>query len=282
MSSGVMYMAAGREFIEEARQSASSLKRQMPDTPVTIYTDRPIKSDLFDEVRSLPDPQYTVADSIPNADMLPYDRTVLLDTDTYICESFSELFDLLSTRDLAVCHAPGRKEVSNTPDCIREYNTGVVGFQNKPAVRSFLDAWNGAYSNQIKQTGHVTNQETFTQKLYHSDLNYEILNREYNVKLPSGYINGHAKIIHGNHPSGIEKVGKCLNQTKSPRVFTQKQTLIGEPIRVLPSRSKLSVLQFYPYRLRGRLSRLINKYTDGRTRGLFEAVRRFVRRRINK
>jgi hypothetical protein len=281
MNSGVVYIAAGRTYLQEAGESAASLKQHMPETQITIYTDKRVERDIFDDVRSLPNPQYTVADSIPSPDMLPYDRTILLDTDTYICADISTLFELLADTDLAVCHAPGRKQVSGTPDCIREYNTGVVALRDEQPVREFLREWNDAYDKQITGTGHVTNQETFTRTLYYSGLDYKVLPREYNVKLPSGYVNGRARVVHGNHPSGLKSIAESLNRTEDPRVFAEKQTIVGEPLRVLPARSRLSKIQFYPHRLRGRLVALANKYLDGGVSGAADAVQRFVRRRLN-
>ena len=36
---GIVYIAAGKEFVDEARISAESAKAVMPDVPITLFTD---------------------------------------------------------------------------------------------------------------------------------------------------------------------------------------------------------------------------------------------------
>ena len=50
MSRGVIYIASGKSYIEEAIQSASSLKSKMPDMNITLFSSENIKSAFFDNV----------------------------------------------------------------------------------------------------------------------------------------------------------------------------------------------------------------------------------------
>ena len=49
MSTGVIYIATGKRFIDEARNAAASLKRLMPDVCITLFSDENVGYDCFDD-----------------------------------------------------------------------------------------------------------------------------------------------------------------------------------------------------------------------------------------
>src|SRR5690606_25020653 len=89
---------------------------------------------------------------ITGMQMSPFDRTVFLDSDTFVCNPIDEIFELLdyfdmaSTLDVKGCSVNFWKEYQ--PDykiklkgVLHEFNTGVVGFKKNSAVSLFLQEW---------------------------------------------------------------------------------------------------------------------------------------------
>ena len=276
---GVVYFATGRQYINEAEESAKSVKANT-SLPVTLFTDTTVRRSVFDEVRQITSASRSVGDSIPCDDAFPYERNLMLDTDTYVTESLSELLDVLDKYEIAVCHAPGRKDVSGVPDAITEYNTGVIAYRRSDGVQDFFSKWRDEYQSQVRRSGHVTNQGTFTKTLYHSELPFIVLPPEYNVRTQRGYLCGPAKIVHGRHPAGLKRLAECLNSTHSPRVFVISHSLLGAPVKIFEGESLLYRLQMIPFRFQNRVQRLKNKIVEGGLSSAVDAVKRFIRRRF--
>ena len=106
MAEGVLYIARGDRYVEAAVQSAQSVRRVNPGIPIAIATDGPAPAE-FDEAIAL-----TEADGY-RAKILgmiasPFDRTLMLDVDTYVVGEISEVFGILDAFDVAAAHAPQR------------------------------------------------------------------------------------------------------------------------------------------------------------------------------
>src|SRR5215216_6245967 len=104
MNVGIVYVATGKKYIEEATLSASSVKRWMPGVPITVFTDQSSAGSCFDTVVPVTSCGDGFKDKVLFMAQSPYDRTLFLDTDTYLCGSVQELFDLLGHFDLAMAH----------------------------------------------------------------------------------------------------------------------------------------------------------------------------------
>lgn len=238
---GFLYVATGEEYIREAIRSANSLRQQMPDAKITLYSDRSLNSSLFDEIRQLQDPVYHFGDSVLTAEMLPYGRTIYVDTDTYFTEGVSELFEILDRFDIAAVHNPARRKLESTesyeakevPDSFPQYNTGVLVLERNQKVAEMLAEWNQIYEEHLDD-GEL-NQPSFREALYHSNLDIATLPSEYNCRIPrAGYLHGKAKILHGHHPE-IRRVDQKLNANTGMRVFTTRRW----PVQVIPEKSSL-------------------------------------------
>ncbi len=101
---GVIYTAIRERFVDEARISARSVRRFLPDARIVLFTDRQLeRTEPFDEVIRL-----TSLSAKPHLDKLhcmknsPFAETLFLDTDTYVCGDLSELFELLAQFDIAM------------------------------------------------------------------------------------------------------------------------------------------------------------------------------------
>jgi len=260
---GVVYIATGEAFVEEAILSSQSLVEQMPDISITFMTDSPVEADHIDTVVVLDDPRYDFGDQVFNLARTPYDRTVFLDTDTYVNAPFWDVFDLLDEFDLAASPNPVNYSstrldgdlVADIPKSFPEYNSGVVAFRQTGAVSKFFDRWRTAYRKALSQN-QVHNQAAFRAALYHSDVRLATLPREYNcLYRRPGYVADTVRIFHGRLRD-IDGLGADksidpshamarLNKRSDPRVYYP----VGGGVKV--PRASLFEKAYYSLRHRG-------------------------------
>lgn len=245
MTEGILYIAAGEEFVEEAKISASSAKDVMPNVPVTLVSDQNVDSELFDTTIPLEDPRCDGGDKIVHLLDSPYDRTLFVDTDIYFADGVTEMFDLLDNFDFAVA-SNGQfyksLEISdeNIPKAFPEYNSGVMLYQNHETVYQFRKEWEEEFMCDAKD-GLKHNQPSFRRVLYKSDLRFAVLPQRYNcIFRRPAQVDGTVKILHGRlldlDSFGAEKslnheqVAKKVNSRIDNRVFYQK----GSSINIKP------------------------------------------------
>lgn len=234
MSKGIVYIATGSEFVQEALISAERATKVMPDIPVTLMTDVNTDSPVFDEIISIENPEYGFEDQILNMHRSPYDRSIYLDTDTYVYEDISDLFDLLESFDLGLAHSSSRVawDVEGVPDSFPEYNSGVIAYRNDSDFQDFLSEWEQAYFDEKESDETMRNQPSLRKTLFESELRIATLPPEYNCmyRYP-GYAVGTVKVFHGrlqdlDGPGAgdyfdTETAVEVINRTEDPRVFTQ-------------------------------------------------------------
>jgi hypothetical protein len=254
----VLYLATGDKYIQEAIHSARSVKETNPDLSITILTDTPIQTetDCFDNVirNEGLDHQY----GLLQPDMFPYDRTLFLDTDTYICENISDLFNLLNDFDLAVTHSPGRPELDDRhdhflngeiPDSFPLYNSGVIAYADNKRVQEVFTKWNQLYEQYSHFEGMEWNQPSFRAALYMSDVDLVTLHKEYNCRFPyPNGVTGDVKILHGrvgDEVKYVKEVADRINTTDTYRVHTLEKWPIHvtEGTRTLRYKVRQSIRQ---------------------------------------
>lgn len=219
MSKGVLYIASGEEYVSEAEYSARSVREAMPELSITLATEDHVDTDVFDDIVDIPErhPEYGVSTLHP--DLIPYDRTLFLDSDTYMSEPVPGVFEILDDHDMAFTQSPGRLAVPDVPEPWVEFNTGVVSFKDCRGTREFLELWQKVYSDMVAE-GINRNQPSFAKTVYRSELDYFILPREYNCRVPRfGYLVNKAKIVHGRNTVALEEISESLNANETPRVY---------------------------------------------------------------
>lgn len=235
MSAGVLYVATG-EFLEEAKLSARQLRNHMADIPIAVVTDRSTDAKYFDTVLECPDPEHHFGgEKVANIRRSPYDKTLYLDSDTYVTEDISEIFDLLNHYEIALAHAPERVNtpVEGIPECFPEFNTGVFAFVDTPAVQTVLERWQEIY-DQNRDT-FLHDGPAFRKAVYASEASVATLPSEYNCRWPfSGYVGDDVKIFHGHlmefeseiqgkEPNiAVETAVEQINSKKDSRVFINR------------------------------------------------------------
>ena len=116
MVEGLLYIAHGSKYVEAAVGSARSVRRVTPGMPIAIATDGPAPAE-FDEAIPIDEPDGYRAKIVGMLNS-PFDRTLMLDVDTYAAADLSEVFQVLDQFDIAAAHARRRRRTrrgSRTP-----------------------------------------------------------------------------------------------------------------------------------------------------------------------
>lgn len=219
-SIGFLYLATGKQYIDESLRSSITLRKHHPEIPICLITDDPDffneKEHCFNQIIRINQPTYSLLDKI-QIDKTPYDKTIFIDTDTICIEPIDELFALLEKCDLVIHqNAEGYDydfEKYGLNIAMPEFNTGLIGFNKKKLIETnFFKDWESLY-NKYKSI-NVNDQLSFRILLYNSSLRYCTIPSAYNffIYFPA-YTTLHAKIIHGRPFSRLEEIAKKINQT---------------------------------------------------------------------
>jgi hypothetical protein len=203
----------------------------MPEIDIAIATgDGGYDLDPFDQVIRLDQARQEtqgerdwLLDSTLDPDLSPFDKTLYLDSDTYVCTDVSELFDLLDQYELAISRVPNQPSVTDLPKPWHLYNCGVIAYRDTEPMRALLSDWQTRYRSQLNNQDRPVDQPAFAQALYHSDVRWFTLPREYNVRVPRrGSLANDVKIVHGRHPAGLDQIANELNCGYNLRIFREQ------------------------------------------------------------
>ncbi len=235
MERGVLYIAFGESYREQARRSAQRVA-ELSEWPICVFTDEePDDETVFDEVRVGTDPtdwretRYGGSVKPTYFPRSPFDRTVYLDTDTYIVDdsALDDLFALLDQYELAAAHDTARNArhqygemtipEETTPRSFPWLNTGVVAFRMTDNVAAMFDDWKVHYQAQSESLRGINDQSSFAEALYASNVTHTVLPPEYNHRVPfQQTLVGPIKIIHG-HTTSLPEVAATVNDNiRSP------------------------------------------------------------------
>jgi hypothetical protein len=226
--------------------SAASLKRVMPDLPITVFTQFPLESSDFERVIRVDGSQDGFYDKTLLMQQTPYERTLFVDADTYIVEPVPELFTMLDQFDFAATH----EEYQNTdwhnryprpdiPPSFPEFNTGILAYRRSSRMDGVLKDWSDLYHSFLENHPgqKINDQPFFRAAVYSNQVCIATLTREYNCKFRGqGYLNGRVKILHGHvdlqlEQAFVRKALDVLNDSSRPRVYVAgtvyEQKLVG-------------------------------------------------------
>lgn len=233
---GVVYVATCEPYLSEARQSARSLRDHHPDLPITLFAPEGIDDEtaaVFDDVRAIDDAAHDFSDSILGDGEIAYDRTLFLDTDTYVCGSLEPIFEVLDRFDLAAAQDPAREGTAShrhdhdVPETFPQFNTGVIAYRDCAAVRDLFDRWRDLY-HSLEGVKHGLNQPAFRVAAYESDLDIGTLPPEYNFRIGNVansvlYACGLVRIVHGRSMHwSLADAAAAINATDERRAVVAK------------------------------------------------------------
>lgn len=250
---GMLYIATSEPYLGEAAQSARSVREHHPDMPITLAAPAGIDPPaVFDGVVSIDDPEHGFGASTltPTPAHLPYDRTLFLDTDTYVTGSLDPVFELLESHDLAAVQDPtrtgtaGHSHDHDVPETFPQYNTGVLAYRECDAVRDLFARWNDLYRS-VEGVKNDLNQPTFRMALYESNVRLATMPPEYNFRI-GVYANsvlyacGPVRILHGrsmhwDRPDAAARINatderRVVIAKPDPELVTNDERTPGEAV----------------------------------------------------
>lgn len=271
---GVVYVATGPTYLEEAKTSVASL-RQHHDIPATIFVSRALHADaaeVFDDVRVVDDPHHDFRDSMLTPEMVVYPKTLFLDTDTYVAGDIAGVFEALDRHDAAVARDPtvsgsvDHQTGYDVPEWWPQFNTGVMALRDTERVHRLLDDWHAIHNEVRGGVLHDLNQPAFRIATFRWGGSTYVLPPEYNWRYSfygGGFAGGEVKILHDRFVlRDIGTVAERVNATDGPRLIRT-----GLVCRVQPHKRGIGWLRFYARRLAVRY----------RNEGLSRTCRRAIR-----
>lgn len=149
-NSGVVYVAFGERYISECQQSIRSLRKSSGNINVSVITDRPWKDGPQPDNFIIRDgfglgskPRYIYEAS-------PYERTLFIDTDTYVFQDLSKLFDLLNYYDFGARHISCPLEFGDKLEHHPYVASTILLFRRNLAVEELFKIWLDAYENALR------------------------------------------------------------------------------------------------------------------------------------
>ena len=250
MRNGALYIVTqDPRYTDMVLVSAESLKQAMPDLPITLFSQFPVKSPHLDNVvivTPAKDGFYDKARLIADS---PYERTMFIDADTFVLEPVPELFLLLDQFDCAATHEEylstdwcGSYPRADIPASFPEFNTGILLVKRSQRTQELLQRWAELYEAYLREKPEhpINDQPFFRAAAYYSEVRMATLTREYNCKFRGqGYVNRAVKILHGHVdfqlvPDHLNQAANVLNASPRPRVYVAgevyEQKLVGRLI----------------------------------------------------
>lgn len=254
-SEGILYYARGQKWIKEAIQSAQSVKVVMPDIRTAIVSDELPPQDLFDIHIKAPIDVGEKELKMWSLSRTPFEKTLYLDTDTYVVDSIWEMFEMLDHFEIVAALTPWwtiRLEKDGGPTVKRgipvsfpEFNSGVLMYRKNQQTDCFFADWAMLYT----EWGGGQDQPPFRHMLYNSGIRFGVLPSAYNFRLPfPNGIWGAVKIFHGREKH-MAAVCDKINRSGDMRI-TSPLLYEGASIRYV---------RYGPGRLRHLLGRLYGK-----------------------
>ena len=231
------WIASGKEYVAEARRSAESVYKHMPDLRRVLFevTDVPGAPGPFHEIQALPPREHDwwyldAARYFGHCMNLIDDvRILYLDTDTWMCHPVYDLLTMLERFDFVGCHAPGRVTCGNgldLPAAFPEINIGVLAMQRTPRLLRVLDDWYQKFRNNPAKYRN-NDQGPLREALWNSRLAIGIAPPEYNCRWGfGGFARYPVKVLHGRPQDGnYYRVCRELNRKDDLRGWRRGDVL---------------------------------------------------------
>lgn len=147
---GVLYVAYGEKYRQEARSALMSLRCVCPGLPTAVITDREWTEEPRPDRFILRTAEAGFGCKPQVIPETPFDRTLYIDTDTIVVRDLRPLFGLLDRYDVGVTFAGaplGEPGMELHPQCA----SGMVLFRNNERVQRMFDEWRRLYAEAVAQ-----------------------------------------------------------------------------------------------------------------------------------
>jgi len=206
MSKGFLYIALRKRYLQEVEISARSLKR-FTKFPVCLVTDDTTFSCAYVDEIVITDAATDFVSKIIGLRKTPFEKSVFLDTDTFVCAPVDQLFDVLDIFDLAMVVERNNHSYSfferyqpnfkiRYENVLPEYHTGVIAYKRNTVVEALFADWLASHNALQLKADMPSFREAFIQHV--GKINIATLPFEYNYfgTHSFGFAHGEIKIIH--------------------------------------------------------------------------------------
>lgn len=231
MTKGYLYVANKQKFIDEAKISARSI-RDHSLLPIAIVCTQVL---VTEEVMSFFDlviineeiNNYIYLSKIIGLQNSPFEKTVFLDSDTFVCADISPLFEILEMADIATTqeksyHTTNKINNIRFKNIIPEFNSGVIVLKKNSLTEKLLLDW-----FNICKENNISNDMPGLREAIFENFNlikYLILPEEFNSH---GYksmliLNGEVKVIHERLGSTWDTTTPVFLSYAKGKIFADK------------------------------------------------------------
>lgn len=236
-----MYSCVGELYVAEALRSAHSSLR-FNKLPHVLFTDVAAAGEPGLAIERIEPTDSPYGDKIASMRRSPFERTLYLDTDTYVIDDVTHLLGLLDRFDIAVAFtAEGRgPHDPAVPPAFYEFNTGVLAWRASERMSQFMRSWEETYRDWRangdpfpvpgggSRAGRA-DQLAFRRCAWEHDVSLFVLAPEFNFRL--GYpttVGGRVGILHGRNLD-YESLAARVNERELPRSWPPPLSL-GEKV----------------------------------------------------
>jgi hypothetical protein len=241
---GVIYSCTGESYIAEALRSARSSLRHN-ELPHLLFASDPVEPVEGLSVARFEPSGNPYVDKIANMRRSPFERTIYLDTDTFVVDEIAHVLRVLDHYDIAVAFAPAYRGLADpeVPQAFYELNTGVLAWRASERVSTFMRSWQETYAAWLADEPFAgagkasrsrrADQPAFRRCAWQHGLRLFVLAPEYNLRLgfPTTVVE-RVRVIHGEHPDH-EALAAQLNSRRLPRTWPPELPLRAKIMRRL-------------------------------------------------
>jgi len=262
---GILYSSTGDSYIAEALRSARSSLRHNR-LPHLIFSSLDVEVEQGLSIARFEPSANAYVDKIANMRRSPFERTIYLDTDTFVVDEIAHMLRLLDRFDLAVAYDPSQRGRGDpeVPMAFYEFNTGVVVWRANDRTAAFMRSWEETYLAWLRDEpflgagkasvrrrarllpgrdpswGGAADQPAFRRCAWQHDVRLFVLGPEYNLRLgvPTTVVE-RVRVIHGRHRNYDALAARVNADEQRPRVWPRPTPLRVKARRMLnASRAK--------------------------------------------
>jgi hypothetical protein len=239
---GIVYSAAGEFYVAEALRSARSSLRHNA-VPHVVFADGEAAGGEGLTISRFEPSGNPYSDKIANMRRSPFERTLYLDSDTYVVDEIVHVLALLEHYDMAVAFAPAYRGLADpgVPKAFHEFNTGVLAWRASERMAAFMASWQETYTAWLRDEpfpgagkasrSRRADQPAFRRCAWEHGVAVFVLTPEYNFRL--GYpatVVDRVRVIHGDHPDP-EGLAARINERRRPVSWPPPLTLSEKVLR---------------------------------------------------
>jgi hypothetical protein len=207
------------------------------DIPSALFTDRPDLAEPgpFSEVIRVPDQRWVRTEAkVWSLGRSPFERTVYLDNDTYVCGDMTDLFTVLDRFDVAgapvtlrLAKAGNHADPADIPDAFQTVNGGMLAYRRNDATAALWNLWWELYQVDKATAGDecILDQPSLRVAMWRSTgCQVLLVPNEFNMRTkqyrsrPVAAV-GPVRMIHGR-PNDLHKLERRWNRSTDPRFLT--------------------------------------------------------------